>query len=589
MDSSLTKEEILSYLKQYFSILEANFTLKVKKKIPYNEIFEMCQEISTMMANLYNKDFEIAGKICDKHFIPLLELLTKIDPNSHNIIEYRTLLKEAYRMSARTNLESYFIYRDFDSEEPFYAPRYEILRGYIHFLQEIVTNPKFRLLIFNAPSGAGKTYPEKISEAWAYGVNPTGTTLALCSNDDVVKGGSRVVIDEIKSEEFGEVFPNLKYTEDNKNFFLKETDGQWKLKDCNLLASYYAKTVQSNVVGSRASMRIHIDDLYADYLEAMNQNLNEYYINKYLTVWSQRFVQNKIPKVVVTGTLWASGDFIALLIQMIEKKNTLYQSEKYKYCRTNKEETIAVIQVPALDENGQSTYPDVKPTEEILDIKENMDEYLFETNFQQKPTDPEALFFSWNKLRTYDKIPATDYIGCYATIDATRKSGKDFFAMPIFVKVPNENEFDYYLKDCLFTRTATKDMYQDVVDMIIKHHIIELVIESNVTSELKQNVEKILAKMGISYCTIHEKYNIENKALRIETEKGIVLRKIIFPAKGVFGQKSQMGLMMNNITLYNVTGRNQNDDGIDSVCMFASEIIEGGSKGASVKPMKRLF
>lgn len=589
MENSLTKEEILTYLKQYFSILETNFTLKVKKKIPYNEIFEMCMEISTMMANLYNKDFKIAGKVCDKHFIPLLELLIKIDPNSHNMIEYRTLLKEAYRMSARTNLESYFIYRDFDSEEPFYAPRYEILRGYIHFLQEIVMNPKFRLLIFNAPSGAGKTYPEKISEAWAYGVNPTGTTLALCSNDDVVKGGSRVVIDEIKSEEFGEVFPNLKYSEDNKNFFLKETDGQWKLKDCNLLASYYAKTVQSNVVGSRASMRIHIDDLYADYLEAMNQNLNEYYINKYLTVWSQRFVQNKIPKVVVTGTLWASGDFIALLIQMIEKKNTLYQSEKYKYCRTNKEETIAVIQVPALDENGQSTYPDVKPTEEILDIKENMDEYLFETNFQQKPTDPEALTFSYNNLRNYEKLPATDYIGRYSVIDATRKSGKDFFAMPIFVKVQGQDTFDYYLVDTLFTRTATKDMYEDIVDKIIRHHIILLVIESNVTSELKQNVEKILASRGIFYCEIVEKYNTENKQARITNEKGTIKNRMVFPARGTYAKNSDMGKAMDNLTLYNETGRNANDDFPDALAMFSREIIEGGSKPPKAVAIKRPF
>ena len=246
--------------------------------------------------------------------------------------------------------------------------------------------------------------------------------------------------------------------------------------------------------------------------------------------------------------------------------------------------------MPALDyETGLSTCPELKTTKELLAEKANIDEYLWETNFQQKPTDPESLFFSYNKLRTYDKIPKTDYLGSYATIDATRKSGKDFFAMPIMTKVPNENGYDYYLKDCLFTRTATKDMYEDVCNKIIQHHIVQLVIESNVTSELKQNIDLILKENGINYCQIIEKYNSENKAARIETEKGIILRQMVFPQKGMYGVNSEMGQAMQNLTLYNGFGRNANEDFPDSLALFSSEIIEGGSKPIRVKPMKRLF
>ena len=91
-----------------------------------------------------------------------------------------------------------------------------------------------------------------------------------------------------------------------------------------------------------------------------------------------------------------------------------------------------------------------------------MDEYLFETNFQQRPTDPEALAFSYNKLRTYETIPPSDFQSGYAVIDATRKTGRDFFAMPIFVKVPNGDTFDYYLKDCLFTQAmAAKERFEE--------------------------------------------------------------------------------------------------------------------------------
>ena len=153
-----------------------------------------------------------------------------------------------------------------------------------------------------------------------------------------------------------------------------------------------------------ASKRIHIDDLYPDYREAMKQDLNIYYFNKYNTVWKKRYVQNKPPKIVITGTLWASGDFIALVIADLKKKYTFFKHPKYKYTWIAKDEKgnviCAIIQVPALDyETGKSSCPEIKSTKELLEEKESMDEYLWETNFQQIPTDPESLFFSYNKFR----------------------------------------------------------------------------------------------------------------------------------------------------------------------------------------------
>lgn len=902
------------------NILENNFRYDYGKKIPYNEIFEIIKDLNILFCN-YEHNVKECGELIIKRYIPLLDLLVKVDIDKNRMINYEKYLKNAYKLGARVSLEHYMVYREWDEIEKFFAPRYEIMKGYIHYLQEITYNPKFHTLIFNAPSGYGKliandvpiltkdgwkkhgdlkvgdyvisptgefirvnivhskrlanvrvtfedgeqiechnqhewqvydrfakkekqvettyliknlhekngrnrfllplrnmvvgeqknlpidpytygiwlgdgstkqpritqnindldifknipynitkiykginknvnvyhldglvkdlhkvglcyqnrieekyihssyltssieqrlellaglidtdgyldkvkqryiittcgkklrddivslistfgwrtsittvnpitsssgiigrndvyyigfsptlkipcklkrkklnivhkqrrigfskielinpiegncitvdgglylvgktlktthnTYPEKVSEAWDFGIDPTGTILSLCSNEDVVKGGSRTVIDEIKSEWFGEVFPKLKWTKEDKDFFLKETENNWKLRDCKLNSSYIAKTTQSNVVGTRASKRIHIDDLYPNHFEALNQKTNYEYFNNYLTVWLKRFVQNKIPKCVITGTLWANGDFIALVIALMKKRYKFHQHPKYKYTLVNEDETVAIIQVPALDYiTGQSTCPDLRTTPQILEEKDSMDEYLFETNFQQQPTDPESLFFSYNKLRTYDVIPQTTYLGSYSVIDATRKSGKDFFGMPIFSKVPNENNFDYYLKDCLFTRTATKDMYEDIIKKIIEHHIIILVIESNVSSELKQAIDTRLKQRGIFYCEIIEKYNTIQKATRIESEKGIIKRQLVFPQKGIYGTISDMGLFMNNLTLYNNAGTNPNDDAPDCCALFASEIIEENSstqKAQAIPNIRKYF
>ena len=584
------EKETVDYIKEILDILEQNYRSKRRNVIPIDEVYEMMKDLYDLFNKYFTENQLYCSELSVKRYIPLINLLLKLDRKEEHKIEYEKQIKNAFRIGARTSFSHYMVYREWEERDRFYGPRFEIMQGYVHFLGEIATNPNFNLLIANAPSGYGKSFPEKLSEAWNFGYDPTGTVLSLCSNDDVVKGGSRTVIDELKSEWFGEVFPDMKWDEKDKNYFLKETESNWKLRDCKLPASYYAKTTQSNVVGSRASQRIHIDDLYADYKEAMNQSLNEYYFNKFITVWNKRFVQNKIPKVVVTGTLWASGDFIARVIEKAKKEHTFYKSEKYKYTWVSEDGTAAIIQIPALDyETGRSTCPELRTTKEILKEKDNMEPYLFETNFQQRPTDPEALAFSYNRIRTYERIPKTSDYASYAVIDATRRTGKDFFSMPILKKIENGDNYDYYLKDCIYTQEATKDMYEKICNKIIEHHIIKLVIESNVTSELKKNIEDILSANGITYCEIIEKYNTEVKETRIVNEMGNVKRKIVFPKKGLYGRNTEMGTFMESFTSYNLQGRNEHDDANDSLAMFSHEIIDNGAVPTKIQIIRRPF
>lgn len=588
----MKKGDYLDYINKYFDILEANYGKKInpKEQIPFNKVFEMIEDLNTMLSLYYEKKQVEAGKISKARFIPLLNYLIKVD--KENKEKYNDILYNAFRMASRVSLEHYFIYREWNLpiKEKFFTPRYNILRGYVHYLEEIALNPDFRMLVVCLPSGYGKTYTEKISEAWNFGIDPTGTVLSLCSNERVVNGGSNTVRSEIKSDEFGEVFTKMKYSKDDKEYFLKETDAEWKLKQCKLLASYYASTINSNVVGSRASQRIHIDDLYPDYKEAMNQANNEFLFYKFQTVWNKRFVQNKPSKVVVSGTLWASGDFISLVIGDINKNNKMKPSPKYKYTWVNEDETIAVVRVPALDyETGLSTCPELRTTKEILSEKSKMPEYLFETNFQQNPVDPESLVFSYTKLRTYEKLPKSPYEGHYAVIDATRKTGRDYFAMPIFRRLDEDGLAMYYLKDCIYTQRATKDMYDDIVEKIIEHHIIKLVIESNATSELKQNLERKLKDLGATFCEISEKWNNENKEIRITDQSHNILKRFVYPAKEMFPMQSQMGKFMNDLTTYNLGGRNQHDDCPDSLCLASKVFVDDAFRGGSVSAIRRPF
>lgn len=598
MEKKTKIDEINELLDKEFYVVANNHKYNYKRKVDFNKIDTLVKDIDDLIHLLYKEDHVKAGIRCRKEYIPLLHTLLDISQLPvEQKIDYYTKLEEAYRISARSNFTDFVRYYEWHEEDKFFEPRYPVLMAYAYYLNRMVFDPDFELLIVNLPSGTGKTYLEKLHEAFSFGVDPTGTCLYLCSNDDVVKGGSRTVMEIMRSERFGEVFPNMKYDKANREYFLKETEAEWKLRDCKLMASYYAKTTQSNVVGCRASKTIHIDDLYADYKEALDENLNVYFYNKYLTVWKKRYVQNKKPKIIVTGTMWSPTDFIVKVIDKAKQDAKFVKHNKFKYVLVNEikdkqgklilgKETQAIIQIPAMDyDTGETTCESLWTTEQLQKEKESMDTYLWETNFQQVPTSPEGLEFDWNNIQTYDEIPENDYGATYAVIDGTRKSGKDFFAMPIF----QPYEQDYALVDCIFTKVASSELVPDIVDKMIINNIRILVIETNVDGGLKKLIQGEFEKRGLSCdCDIREKYNTVQKSIRIEMEKGIIKKRIWFPNRTIFGRTSQMGKFMDNLTLYNSQGSNKNDDAPDSVGMFTSEIIGEKSKPRRAKAVKRI-
>ena len=376
MSKKYSEQEVKQTLEQILIELQNNFAKRKGKKINSNNVFELVKDADALLHVLYDMNFIEAGKLCRKYYIELLNLLVGIEQDKNRQIDYYTKLEEAYRISARTNFEDFVIYYEWNEQDKFFEPRYPILHAYAYYLNRMVFDENFNLLIVNLPSGTGKTYLEKLSEAFGFGVDPTGTCLYLCSNDNVVKGGSRTVIDIIKNERFGEVFPNMKYSREDREFFLKETDGEWKLRDCKLMASYYATTTQSNVVGCRASKTIHIDDLYADYKEALDENLNVYYYNKYVSVWRKRYVQNKTPKIIITGTMWSPTDFIVKTIELAKREQKFVPHSKFRYVMVNEtpmvngvrlkgRETQAIIQIPAIVVPAEQ----IKITQNILTTK----------------------------------------------------------------------------------------------------------------------------------------------------------------------------------------------------------------------------
>lgn len=580
--------EVRATIENIFRIIDASFLGRNRgKKLNFTEIFELMNDLRGLFNIYAEKEPKEAGKMAVNKYIKLLTMLIKLDVSRERLKEYHDQLENAYRIAGSVSLEHFIIYYEWYEEEKFFEERYEILEGYCYYLNRMCFDRSFEGIIANLPSGYGKSRMVRYYEAFRLGQDPGGTFLALCSNDNLINGQSRSVIDIIKNPRYGDVFPNLRWSKTQKDFFLKETDGEWKLKKCRMLASYYACTTRSNIVGQRADLSIDIDDLYADPKEAQNENLNKEYYDKFVTVWKKRYVQNKKAQIIVTGTLWSATDFLSKLINLWNRESNFVNDPRHKYCKISEDGKKVIIQVPALDyETGESTCKKIKSTEELLQERETMDRYLWETNFQQIPTSPAGMVFDYDKLNTYEMLPNIDSEYSYASLDPSRK-GNDFLSMPIFRK--DENEGKYYLTDALFSQTSVKYLYDDIVDKIIFNKIIALVIENNTDTSLKEVIEEKLRAKSYYGCVIYEKYAVTNKEVRINQMKDVIKDKIVFPSKNKYGINTQIGKAMNQLTVYSFDFPNRHDDMPDSLALFADQIILENAIPQKAEPTRRGF
>ena len=565
---------------EVIELLVPHFTRK--KLISVDDEYNLVCDLFSLLKEYVNENVGDACKYIVRYAIPYLQTCVGKERNAERLNKLYNMLKECYCFAGRRSLEHFIIFYewDWDDEVKLLENRYNILIPYVYYLNKLAFDPNLEFVLCAMPSGWGKSRIMKYYEAWRFGVQSEGCIIALCSNDDLVKSLSRSVIDIIKNEEYAKVFPHLNYKE-NRRIFTKETDGEWKLNTASLASSYLAKSRDANIVGTRASLSIDIDDMYADSNEALDMALHKRLWDKFNTVILARFIRNKKAQVVMSGTMWSPYDLVCQVIQWQKSEKKFIDDPKFKYCEIAEDGSVAIIRIPALDfETDESTCPNIESTEKLRNIRDRISPYLWQCNFQQNPIPPEGLDFDWDVLTTYTSLPdfefdpqfkGRDY--AFATLDPARK-GKNFVSMPIFKRF---DDTKYILIDTMYKKRAMNELYDLIVEKIIQHHIIKLVLENNIDTSLKKVIEDKLHEKGVYFCEIIEKYSLGKKEDRIKDMQGIMRNMIIYPDKSLLSSATDIFKFMEHFTTYSFEFPNRYDDAPDSLAMFASEIIEDKS------------
>lgn len=578
IDIKLPQEEKKTTIENtFYDILSA---LK-SPKLSQSEKVKWCSTMFEILEEWFKENDLKSVRIAKERLTPILYNLVE-----KGSIENKSLFfdyyKRAYCFCARRDFEAFCDYLEWKSPKKVLANRREVLKPYVDALNRIAFDDKLQYIVVSYPPSMGKSYLATLFTAWGYGLSINNSVIRMSYSDELVLGFSRTVKGIISSLEFAEIFPLFKLY--NGKPFEVERESDWKIKNANVPASnHIARTRKGSTTGQRASFAMIFDDMTKGAEEANSENEHRKIYNSWTSEWWNRRDGERC-KFIFVGTQWCPEDILNRIIEDRNKVSTLQPTDN-KYVMESEDHSTIVIRVPLFDENHKTTCQEVYPQEIAEQIEQNTDPFLFSCVYQQQPIAPTGREFAWECIRTYLELPDNLTTNSMATLDTARK-GKDNVAMPIF---KNDNNGNHYLVDAIFKQKAMDDLYDEIIEKIIEHKITTLVIENNIDTSLKRLLEDRLHEKGVFYCDIKEKYNTVKKEERIKNNRGIVQKQIIFPDKSIVRPNNDIGRMMDNVTKYSFDKPNLHDDGVDSICMYASEIIIGKSVLPKAKPFKRTF
>lgn len=565
-------------LKKQETILESTFNdiLSVLRspKMKETDKLQWCNSALSILEEMYKKDELGSVKVAKHKLIPILEKLVE-GSKIENMALFFDCYKKAYCFCARRDFESFCDYIEWNMPKKVLANRREVLKPYVEALNRIANDDKLQYIIVSYPPSMGKSYLATLFTAWGYGLSINNSVIRMSYSDELVLGFSRTVKGIISSPEFAEIFPLFKLY--NSKPFEVERESDWKIKNANVPKSnHIARTRSGSTTGERASFAIIFDDMTKGAEEANSESVHKGIYDKWLTEWWNRRDGQKC-KFIFVGTQWTPEDILNRVIEDRNKVSPLQETNN-PYVMESEDKSTIVIRVPMLDKEHKTTCEEVYPQHIAEQIEQNTDPFLFSCVYQQCPIAPTGREFAWECIRTYIDLPNNLTPNSMATLDTARK-GKDNVSMPIF---KNDNNGSHYLIDAIYKQKPMDDLYDEIVEKIIENRITTLVIENNIDTSLKRLLEDKLHLRRIFWCVIIEKYNTVKKEERIKNNRGIIQKQVVFPDKSIIRPNTDIGRMMDNITKYSFDKPNLHDDGIDSVCMYGSEIIFG--KGTLSKP-----
>ena len=411
------------------------------------------------------------------------------------------------------------------------------------FLKEVadafqeVSNGAIKSLSVSMPPRAGKSYVTSLFCAWTLGNNPTESVMRNTCTATLYAKFSYDVRAIVMSQEFADVFPNVRMSEDKANL------QGWNTNKSKMVG-YFGAGVGGTIIGFGASLLAVTDDLYTGIETALNETANDRVIQ-----WKQATHDSRMEsgcRRIDIGTRWSVNDVIG------------YQMENNEYDKS--------IVVRALDDQDHSFCEAVMTTQEYHDKRNKTAKEIWLAEYQQEPVDIMGRLFS--NLETI-KEPDFRQIhkqieGCVAYVDVSDQ-GKDYTAVAIAGVIKDR----IYIVDYLFSRDNTDVTIPLTAGMMDKWNVSYCRVESNsmgamFSRELQRQVRRT---------KILQVNNTSNKMTRILMQSAFIIQQMTF----VLYEKQACRSFLENLYTFTKEGKNKNDDAPDCLAglsMFVQSMFK---------------
>jgi len=270
---------------------------------------------------------------------------------------------------------------------------------------ERVANGELKRLIINMPPRHTKSeFASFLFPAWMMGKNPRMKIIQATHTTELAVNFGRKTKNLIDSDDYKEVFPNVKLAADSK------ASGRWDTSNGGM---YYAVGVGSNLAGRGGDLVI-IDDPHSEQTAMSNNGFDDAW--EWYTGGPRQRLQPG-GSIVLVQTRWSEKDMTGQLVRSMAKDPLADQWE--------------IVELPALFEDDKPCWPEYWSFDDLSAVRASIPPSKWNAQYQQNPTgDDNAIIRRewWNKWER-KVVPNLQYvIQSYDTAFSKRETS-DFSAI----------------------------------------------------------------------------------------------------------------------------------------------------------------
>ena len=426
-------------------------------------------------------------------------------------------------------------------------------------LEEMVFNKEScRNLAIAICPRVGKSLILKYFIAWTYAVNKDCNNIYTSYSQKLIEKFSGEIKDIIDSRLYSKVF-GLKLKKDTQSKSL------WQINDGGqLVASPIGGTITGfgySGNGKQYEGCLILDDpLKADNYKSATERAN--CIDYYNSTLSSR----------------ANNHITACKILIMQR---LHQNDLYGWLKENEPDEWDFITLPAIDEKGESIFPE-KISLKALELLKEVDFYTYQAQYMQQPIVKGGNVIKTEYFKEYTQLPKLKQV--YITSDTALKTKKanDYSVLQCWGKTNFGTNSEYYLIDMIRGKWESPELLKQTLAFYTKMHQLYrcncLYIEDKASGT---GLIQQLKELHIPTKAILPK---KDKYSRVEDVLPIIESGFVYLPKEAWWKKD----LLNECEAFTSNDSHDHDDIVDTITQALG--YEINKRGINVKTtLERMF